>query len=740
MKSILCVIACAALVPVLLLSGCGRVITAGSDDAGLKVSLSGEGKIDGIMIDGKKIGFMAETVLEHCDITLVSAEKDEKGYVFRKTVTDPATGNSCTLVEHLYSSGSSVRWEMEITGGDTPWTTPIISSFKYPAQETTAYWTTWGRPEVNIDSLNDGSLRKRLKLMNDEGNNWLDPLVPVPFGEAVYHFGAPRMTYENPEIAFCPFDAPWMNSTYDLFSVPIVSVIDSKSGTGMSIVLSPEDFIQDLTLETSKDGGIKLSRFYHRITATNQVRFALDIVPHKADWRSGLGWMTNRYPGYFEPVNSLSLRMFGTGAYSNHDVAFDAQKMKDMAFSVNWKASFDFPYMGMFLAPVKPDEKWKSFSGNMTSIAIMQDYSARMKEMGFFVLNYFNVTEFGTRFRIPAPPKSTKEGEEWKVSEDYLYKHFPGAILKVPEKMNLGGSAYGKTVNGGAFYTWEDGIVTDCGIRPYQDFLLDQADRHINLIPDSYGICIDRMDWLRFFNEETDDGRTWFDNKPAGSLILSWHDLMHKLGPLMHNSNKVIFVNNHTKRIDLCNHVDGFFDEFTYAEAPLNTTAFMALKKPFSGWTSEVNDIRKDGPDNFFQKYLYMGAFPMCPFPGNDHSIQPDEWADQQVLDYGPLLKMLKGREWVLEDNPVEVVDGSAKANIFKVPGGYVVPVVFGTGEAVTVSTPVVKNGGDIEVTVVYPGKATGSATVTTSADGGITRITVPLKRGCAMIGIKAVD
>ncbi len=34
----------------------------------------------------------------------------------------------------------------------------------------------------------------------------------------------------------------------------------------------------------------------------------------------------------------------------------DVETLNKMAFVFNWKASFDFPYMGMFLPPVKYEE------------------------------------------------------------------------------------------------------------------------------------------------------------------------------------------------------------------------------------------------------------------------------------------------------------------------------------------------------------------------------------------------
>jgi hypothetical protein len=411
--------------------------------------------------------------------------------------------------------------------------------------------------------------------------------------------------------------------------------------------------------------------------------------------------------------------------------------MKDMAFTVNWKASFDFPYMGMFLPPTKDDdETWKSFGGNVISTKEMSDYAKKIKDLGFYVLNYFNITEFGTKVKYPAPAKSTKEGEEWKNCNDFLYKNFKDAILHVPEEINKESYVYPNTKPGGPHYTWEGAVVMDCGNPEYSKFLLDQAQRHIDKIPDSYGFCIDRMDWLRMFNEQRDDGVSWFANKPVSSMVLSWQQFMEKFGPLVHEANKVIFVNNHTKRLDLLKHTDGFFDEFTYSEFPLNLTAFTAIKKPFSGWTADVGNIKEDGPDNFFQKYLYMGAFPMCPFPGNDHSIGPDEWADRQYLDYGPLMRTMKGREWVLTENPVTVDDGTAKANLFKVPDGYIVPVVFGEKDTAKIKVAVAFAGNYLKVTVQHPGERTASTIDNAKVIDGKLLLTVPLVRGCAMIKI----
>jgi len=169
------------------------------------------------------------------------------------------------------------------------------------------------------------------------------------------------------------------------------------------------------------------------------------------------------------------------------------------------------------------------------------------------------------------------------------------------------------------------------------------------------------------YNEDRDDGLSWVGGRPARSLLVSWKDLLEKLGPLMHQAGKVIFVNNHDKRIDLLRRTDGFFDEFTYGGAPLNLTALMGVRRPVLGWTAEEKNLRPD-PDAFFQRYLHLGAFPMAPFPGNDHSLLPGEWVDRQYLAYGHLAPIFQRKRWVLEPHCVEGCGAMAKVNLFEVP------------------------------------------------------------------------
>ena len=91
----------------------------------------------------------------------------------------------------------------------------------------------------------------------------------------------------------------------------------------------------------------------------------------------------------------------------------DAARMKMMAFRVNWKASFDFPYIGMFLPPVKSGaEKWRRFGGQETSLDAMANYSAEMRRKGGYVLR--NLQNLSGRSAV----EGLHPGEDqWKAME-----------------------------------------------------------------------------------------------------------------------------------------------------------------------------------------------------------------------------------------------------------------------------------------------------------------------------------
>lgn len=709
----------------------------------MSVTISATGEISSITTKNGTLitPISLNSGLDGCTLSgsTIVRENTDGSIEFEKLLVNDSLNTTCTLIQRYYSTLNSIRCDLSIRGGGNSWSVPINTTLKYPLGNNNQirYWTAWGSPNIDTLSL-DAKLKKSLReikggcaaaagwsvLGGEKNNRWVDPLIPVPFTNGKYYYGAASSQYSDPMAGYVP-------AQNDLFAIPMATVVDESKDFGLTLALSPEDKLIDLELQTAVDGSISLRRLYNRISSGNVVKFSFDIITHEGDWRPAISWLKDRYSGYFLPKNPIAQQMGGTGSYSASTELGDVDKLKEMDYSVNWQASFDFPYMGMFIPPVTVNDSWTSYGGSTTSIPKMNNIAKTYKDNGFYSLSYFNVTEFGTGILCPQPARTiTNDVDLWKNSNDYLYTKLPGAILPTPEN-KITDPKFKNVSFPVPIGTWGGAAVTDCGDSVYAGFLVNQAQKHIEYIPDSYGICIDRLDWLRMFNEKANDGITWHEGKPVRSLINSWKHLLDTIGPIMHNANKVIFVNNHTRRIDLLNHVDGIFDEFTYMGNSLNLMALTSYSKPALGWVDVAATIENEGGDSFFQKYLYMGVFPMCPFSGNDHALYSTPYVDKYYFDYGFLLKMMKGREWILKPHLVKVENESAKANVFKIKNGYMIPVVYGLDSVINLTL----NGLEVKQKcyVYYPGKPVPMIIESKSVGDSI-KLSVPLERGCAVL------
>lgn len=635
------------------------------------------------------------------------------GVVVVRTWED-GKGGACEVRDTLAPSAYGIRWDIEVTGRGPDGTAPIATRVAYPVREHPArLWAAWGDPLQRTDDR-----------LPPDGGPWTNPLQARPLADSRLFYGALPFTLDDPLLGFVPMRG-------NLISLPLASLLEEKEDRGLSVVLSPEDALLDVTLDTQTGGTLVFRRLNERISRSRPLHFSVDLVMHEADWRGGLRFLCSRYPGFMNPPNPAADAMAGTGGYSPDETPFDASALHRMAFRVNWKASFDFPYMGMFLPPVAEEtDTWNRFGGGTTSLKAMERYAARMHAAGFQVLSYLNVTEFGAH--VTWPPGPPDPAASWKDGQAYLFGPLRGAVIHMPPVAADAVPRFAGSKPGTPYYTWEGGIAVDCADPAYHAFLLGQVRRHLEWLPAASGFCIDRMDWIRIYNTEADDGQSWFDGRPARSLLSSWKALMAELGPLVHGSGKVIFVNNHDKRLDALGQVDGIYDEFGYDGRSLNLTAFLCVRKPAIAWTSEPKDLQPD-PDAFFQRHLLMGVYPTAPVPGNDHAIGPDPWATGQYEAYGPLLDAIRGKKWDLSPHAAEA-QGSALVNLFEVPGGYAVPVTFAGNAATAVVDLRVPMPASAQA--LLPGQRQAQKVAVVATASGV-RITTPIERGCALVVLR---
>ena len=461
------------------------------------------------------------------------------------------------------------------------------------------------------------------------------------------------------------------------------------------------------------------------IGSARPVRFAMRFTTHAADPRAALGDFVERHAEYFNPPNPRIDEIMGNGTYSSYRGEIDARKYAQQGYLINWRfQEYEYPYMGMFVPPVKSaEEEWITDQDTTMSLREMREGVRRTRQQGFHLLSYFNVFELGRNCKQtdpPPPPKAAKIEDYWKNPNDLAWHVFPDSLMYYEP-----GKLYG---------AWKSGLAVDPGQPSYSDHLVELARRYLERIPETDGICIDRLDISALFNERRDDGVSWFKDKPARSLLTSWLAVMERIGPIMHQANKVIVANPIRRRIEMMKHLDGFYDESGQNTLAFNLGSFVAMRKPYIAWTQNIQDPT---PDEFFQRHLYMGSFVTVPFPGISHTLPPSgAEVDSQYLDYGPLFDALRGRKWVLKAGVIRAEDPAVKVNVFEVPGGFVVPVGFAGNRAsvkVTLQNlPWPLGVNTYRTESIRPGETSWSL-LDAKECNGVIELNVPIVRGTAM-------
>ncbi len=597
--------------------------------------------------------------------------------------------HTASIVECFRPDGNSIAWTTEIQGQGDTWSVPIRTYLTWPALPATLCWAPWSDPRPE-----------------KAPRGWHDPLIPVPFASRTLVYGGPDPTVSSPG-----------------FSLPFFSILEGENG--LSWQQAVEDFPINMQMRTTAWGDVTLDRMQQRITSHQPVRWRMRFVTHEADPRAALGSYVERHSEYFRPPNPRIWEIMGNGTYSSYRGEIDARKYARMGYLVNWRfPEYEYPYIGIFVPPVpRDDEVWVTDQGTTMSLREMQEGVARTRRQGFHLLSYFNVFEFGRdcKQEDPAPLVQSEQREDyWRNPNDMAWHVFRDALPYASP-----GRLYG---------AWKGGVVIDPAEASYSDHLLGMARQYLEKVPESDGLCIDRLDISAVFNTTRDDGVSWYQNSPARSLLTSWLAVMDRVGPVMHQADKVIVANPIRRRIEMMRHLDGFYDESGQNPLAFNLAAFLALRKPYVAWTQSIQDPT---PDEFFQRHLYMGSFVTVPFREVSHTLPlsgPE--VDRQFLDYGPLFDALRGRQWVLQAGVIRADGEGVKANVFEVPGGFVVPVGFaGQRASVTVrlqGLPWPEGVSQFRAESIRPGELAWAPLKSEERSGTI-ELEIPVVRGCAM-------
>jgi hypothetical protein len=346
----------------------------------------------------------------------------------------------------------------------------------------------------------------------------------------------------------------------------------------------------------------------------------------------------------------------------------------------------------------------------------MAKYATKMKQAGFHVLSYFNITEAGHMIKEPAPPRvAQKDDDLWRRPNDWVHYGIRDAVLE---------SAPGKI----QFTNWEGCIRVDPAEPKYRAHLRDQATRLARDLPDADGIAIDRMDHLGRHNDRRHDGLGFYNGKLAGAkLMVSWMQVMDDIGPIMHEAGKVIMGNPiGVYNLAAYRHLDGIYTEYW---KEMEACSLLCVNKPLMVWSGPYDDAA-------MQKLLHHGAWPTVPVKGNDHCAGPNPAAEAIVGDYARMFDALRGRRWALHARPITAPDlPGAQLNLFHVPGGYVATVTK-AGDAKTATVHLTglqlpEGVQDLKAWSITP--AGDWIPLEIKRDGKDWLASVPLARGCGM-------
>ena len=111
---------------------------------GLTVTLSPDGNILDMEVAGKRCAITGGTALAGLPQQGAAiAQSANNACRFTRTMAD-GQGHSAKVTDRFTPTKDSIRWEVEITSDDAPWSTAIETRLNYPATPESRFWTTWG--------------------------------------------------------------------------------------------------------------------------------------------------------------------------------------------------------------------------------------------------------------------------------------------------------------------------------------------------------------------------------------------------------------------------------------------------------------------------------------------------------------------------------------------------------------------------------------------------------------------
>lgn len=446
--------------------------------------------------------------------------------------------------------------------------------------------------------------------------------------------------------------------------MPAVSFYETEKDYGLTVL---GDFSMptrgfELRVDSAADALIA-RRVFLRLEKDNPVTVSIILVPHKGDWRPGLGRIIERYPTYFETDNPRVPLLHG-GFRNNCETLLKPRIIKGWkdqhvkAVEIHctipfygkhlpfpgedeWTKLCDDTWHWMKLRPIKycpgrPEQgdSWQEIREFVTryyppnmSVKKINDYIDLLHSHDMFGLMYFNPTE---------------TWNSWVVDT------YPEALCK---------NGAGKYIN-----TWLEchPICPDPATR-YGKKLIDEFTRMLEVYPESDGYFMDQSCY-DFLDYAHDDGISIQNGRTAYRMGLAICNISAELKKIAKKHNKFMWWNG-PYNIDIASMADGMMSE--------------------AGNEKQIRSIH----------YLTAGGRPCCTLSRTKpiafkncvkYGIYPTYMATPELREmakrYWPIFDLFKGKRWILNAHALKLPD-ETEGNIYRIENDNVLVTAVTTEE-----------------------------------------------------------
>ncbi len=456
----------------------------------------------------------------------------------------------------------------------------------------------------------------------------------LPVVKHMNHFFYPAKNAISP---LTEIDKQTFTYRRDLF-LPMFSALNINEDCGLSFITPIE--IPKPELIFSIDRMNLLVSYNHlRAKKNKKVKTAVYIIPHRSDWREGLGFLLKKYPEYFYPA--VEHTRLGEGWYYLGNPFIAEKRVRQIRNNkVQWiELHSYFPFYGLY-TPIQ--KSWALIFDS--DIISLDDWREGVGKKRNSYDNIQNSIQLWHKYDIQV----------------YLYFQIFEAWYQYADRYFVDDIAYNK--NGEPHSAWKYcNLMNPDPDTKWGRHIIEQAKSLLKEFPAIDGIFHDRMDYYKY-DFAHDDGITMVDNRPTYMLGFAQEKMNKRILDLFHESDKAVWANGPTS-VEVCNGLDGIMAEVNLRN--LHRIQFLGLVRPiiYLPYDSLPADTEEK-----LKNALICGAFPSITYGG--------EGCQRLDEKYHPLFSLIRNREWILNSKPIEIPK-DFESNIFKTSNDDYVAIVI---------------------------------------------------------------